>query len=88
MNNDDNSNPEVTGVSRRATLTLAAGVAALGMRSNACAQGKGEAKWKAGAREKSKPRMKERVRAKEKSGQRARMKAKKFGYLPDDVKAL
>jgi hypothetical protein len=48
MNNDDNSNPDVTGVSRRATLTLAAGVAALGvaigMRSNAYAQGKGEGK--------------------------------------------
>lgn len=48
MNNDDNSNPHVTGVSRRATLTLAVGVAALGvalgMRSNAYAQGKGEGK--------------------------------------------
>jgi hypothetical protein len=48
MNNDDNSNPDVTGVSRRATLTLGAGVAALGvalgMRSNAYAQGKGEGK--------------------------------------------
>jgi hypothetical protein len=48
MNNDDNSNPDVTGVSRRATLTLAAGVAALGvalgMRSSAYAQGKGEGK--------------------------------------------
>ncbi|MGY4282649.1 hypothetical protein ACVWXO_001869 [Bradyrhizobium sp. LM2.7] len=48
MNNDHNSNPDVTGVSRRATLTLAAGVAALGvalgMRSNAYAQGKGEGK--------------------------------------------
>jgi hypothetical protein len=48
MNNDDNSNPDVTGVSRRATLTLAAGVAALGvalgMRSNAYAQGRGEGK--------------------------------------------
>jgi hypothetical protein len=32
MNNDDNPNPDVAG---RATLTLAAGVAALGMRSNA-----------------------------------------------------
>ena len=48
MNNDDTSNPKVTGVSRRATLALAAGVAtlgvALGMRSNAYAQGKGEGK--------------------------------------------
>jgi hypothetical protein len=48
MNNDDNLNRDVTGVSRRATLTLAAGVAALGvalgMRSNAYAQGKGEGK--------------------------------------------
>ncbi|UFW85922.1 hypothetical protein BjapCC829_39480 [Bradyrhizobium barranii] len=48
MNNDDNSNLDVTGVSRRSTLTLAAGVAALGvalgMRSNAYAQGKGEGK--------------------------------------------
>jgi hypothetical protein len=48
MNNDDNPNPDVAGVSRRATLTLAAGVAALGvalgMRSNAYAQGKGEGK--------------------------------------------
>jgi hypothetical protein len=48
VNNDDNSNLDVTGVSRRATLTLAAGVAALGvvlgMRSNAYAQGKGEGK--------------------------------------------
>jgi hypothetical protein len=48
MNNDDNSNPDVTGVSRRATLTLAVGVAALGvalgMRSNAYAQAKGEGK--------------------------------------------
>ena len=48
MNNDDSSNPDVTGVSRRATLTLAAGVAALGvalgMRSNAYAQGKGDGK--------------------------------------------
>jgi hypothetical protein len=45
MNNDDTSK---TGVSRRATLTLAAGIAtlgvALGMRSNAYAQGKGEGK--------------------------------------------
>jgi len=45
MNNEDTANP---GVSRRATLTLAAGVAALGvafgMRSNAYAQGKGEGK--------------------------------------------
>ena len=31
MNNDDNSNPNESGVSRRATLTLAAGVAALGV---------------------------------------------------------
>ena len=48
MNNDDNSNPNQSGVSRRATLTLAAGVAALGvalgMRSNAFAQGKGDGK--------------------------------------------
>jgi hypothetical protein len=48
MNNDHNSNPDVAGVSRRATLTLAMGVAALGvalgMRSNAYAQGKGEGK--------------------------------------------
>ena len=48
MNNDDNLNRDVTGVSRRATLTLAAGVAApgvaLGIRSNAYAQGKGEGK--------------------------------------------
>jgi flagellar biosynthesis/type III secretory pathway protein FliH len=47
MNNDDSSNPNATGVSRR-TLTLTAGVAALGvalgMRSNAYAQGKGEGK--------------------------------------------
>jgi hypothetical protein len=47
MNNDDSSNPKATGVSRR-TLTLTAGVAALGvalgMRSNAYAQGKGEGK--------------------------------------------
>jgi hypothetical protein len=46
MNNDDTSNPNVTGVSRRRTLKLAAGVAALGvalgMRSNAYAQGKGD----------------------------------------------
>jgi hypothetical protein len=48
MNDTDNSNPNETGVSRRATLTLAMGVAALGvalgMRSNAFAQGKGEGK--------------------------------------------
>jgi hypothetical protein len=48
MNNDDTSSPDAAGVSRRATLTLAAGVAALGvalgMRSNAYAQGKGEGK--------------------------------------------
>jgi hypothetical protein len=48
MNNDDTSSPDAGGVSRRATLTLAAGVAAfgvaLGMRSNAYAQGKGEGK--------------------------------------------
>jgi len=48
MNNDDTSNPNKARVSRRATLTLAAGVAALGialgMRSNAFAQGKGEGK--------------------------------------------
>jgi hypothetical protein len=48
MNNNDASNPNDTGVSRRVTLTLAAGVAALGvalgMRSNAFAQGKGEGK--------------------------------------------
>ena len=48
MNNNDASNPSDTGVSRRVTLTLAAGVAALGvalgMRSNAFAQGKGEGK--------------------------------------------
>jgi hypothetical protein len=47
MNNDDSSNPNATGVSRRA-LALTAGVAALGvalgMRSNAYAQGKGEGK--------------------------------------------
>jgi hypothetical protein len=47
MNTDDNSNPKATGMSRR-TLTLASGVAALGvalgMRSNAYAQGKGEGK--------------------------------------------
>lgn len=46
MNNDDTSNPDAAFVSRRATLTLAAGVAALGvalgMRSRAYAQGKGE----------------------------------------------
>jgi hypothetical protein len=46
--NDNTSNPNDTGVSRRATLGLAAGVAALGvalgMRSNAYAQGKGEGK--------------------------------------------
>jgi len=48
MNNDDALNLNATGVSRRATLTLVAGVAALGvalgMRSNAYAQGKGEGK--------------------------------------------
>jgi hypothetical protein len=48
MNNNDASNPNDIGVSRRVTLTLAAGVAALGvalgMRSNAFAQGKGEGK--------------------------------------------
>jgi len=48
MSHDENSNPNETGVSRRATLTLAAGVAALGvalgMRSSAFAQGKGEGK--------------------------------------------
>ena len=48
MNNNDASNPNDTGVSRRVTLTLAAGVAALGvalgMRSDAFAQGKGEGK--------------------------------------------
>jgi len=48
MNDNDASNPNDTGVSRRVTLTLAAGVAALGvalgMRSNAFAQGKGEGK--------------------------------------------
>jgi hypothetical protein len=48
MTHDDNSNPNRTGVSRRATLALAAGVAALGvalgMRSGAFAQGKGEGK--------------------------------------------
>ena len=48
MNNNDAPNPNDTGVSRRVTLTLAAGVAALGvalgMRSNAFAQGKGEGK--------------------------------------------
>ena len=48
MNNDDTSKTNEAGVSRRATLTLAAGVAALGvalgMRSNAFAQGKGEGK--------------------------------------------
>src|SRR5450631_2237319 len=48
MNDNDASNPNDTVVSRRVTLTLAAGVAALGvalgMRSNAFAQGKGEGK--------------------------------------------
>jgi hypothetical protein len=48
MNSDDTSNPNDNGVSRRTTLTLAAGVAtlgvALGMRSNAFAQGKGDGK--------------------------------------------
>jgi hypothetical protein len=48
MTHDDNSNPNGTGASRRATLALAAGVAALGvalgMRSSAFAQGKGEGK--------------------------------------------
>ena len=48
MTHDENSNPNETGVSRRATLTLAAVVAAvvaaLGMRSSAFAQGKGEGK--------------------------------------------
>jgi flagellar biosynthesis/type III secretory pathway protein FliH len=48
MTDDDTSKTNETGVSRRATLTLAAGVAALGlaigMRSNAFAQGKGEGK--------------------------------------------
>ena len=48
MNNDGALNLNATGVSRRATLTLVAGVAALGvalgMRSNAYAQGKGEGK--------------------------------------------
>jgi len=48
MNNDDTSSPDAGGVSRRSTLILAAGVAALGvalgMRSNAYAQGKGEGK--------------------------------------------
>jgi hypothetical protein len=44
MNNEDTSSPDAAGVSRRGTLTLAAGVAALGMRSNAYAQGKGEGK--------------------------------------------
>jgi hypothetical protein len=48
MIHDDNSNPTGTGVSRRTTLALAAGVAALGvalgMRSSAFAQGKGEGK--------------------------------------------
>jgi hypothetical protein len=48
MSNGDTSNLNATGVSRRTTLTLAAGVAALGvalgMRSNAYAQGKGEGK--------------------------------------------
>jgi hypothetical protein len=47
MTNHDNSHPDAAGMSRR-TLTLAAGVAALGialgMRSNAYAQGKGEGK--------------------------------------------
>jgi len=51
MTHDDNSNPSKTGVSRRATLALAAGVAALGvalgMRSGAFAQGKGEGKMDA-----------------------------------------
>jgi hypothetical protein len=43
MNNDDTSNPNEAGVSRRATLTgVAALGVALGMRSNAFAQGKGE----------------------------------------------
>ena len=46
MNNDDTSSPDAGGVSRRSTLILAAGVAALGvalgMRSNnAYAQAKG-----------------------------------------------
>jgi hypothetical protein len=48
MTHDDNSNPTGAGVSRRTTLALAAGVAALGvalgMRSGAFAQGKGEGK--------------------------------------------
>jgi hypothetical protein len=47
MTNHDNSQPDAAGMSRR-TLALAAGVAALGvalgMRSNAYAQGKGEGK--------------------------------------------
>jgi hypothetical protein len=33
MKNHDTSGPDVAGVSRRATLTLPAGVAALGVRS-------------------------------------------------------
>jgi hypothetical protein len=45
---NDHEYPNPTGVSRRATLTLAAGVAvlgvALGMRSNAFAQSEGEGK--------------------------------------------
>jgi hypothetical protein len=48
MTDDDNFQPDKIGMSRRSTLTLAAGVAALGvalgMRSNAFAQGKGEGK--------------------------------------------
>jgi hypothetical protein len=48
---NDHEYPNPTGVSRRATLALAAGVAALGvalgMRSSAFAQGKGEGKMEA-----------------------------------------
>jgi hypothetical protein len=38
MNNDDNSNPDVTGVSRRASLTLAVGVAEVRVRPAALTQ--------------------------------------------------
>jgi len=48
MTDEANHDQQATGLSRRATLTLAAGVAALGvalgMRSQAFAQGKGEGK--------------------------------------------
>jgi hypothetical protein len=60
MTDDDNFKPDKIGMSRRSTLTLVAGFAALGMRSNALAQGKSEGKG--GARERAKAKATERER--------------------------